>query len=515
MDKLSCTWSGFELRPLELLVPPLLLLRPRRSEELPEAAGGYGKTPHGHTTRTGRSMGGTVLTFSLICLTIFRFTCVRDLMQVKHNGFVPFLWFSHTHTAEPLTYVFWYAALLVIVYASYDSRPVCNRRKLASKLMVPEVLALFILCLADSALVVVCDHDENELGDVTLAVDLESPWLTDLGPAFLDDLPRLWFMINLAVLIGVTIVGNISPPSGTTRGAIFDGIWALFVSQLVAMMFQRIGTRTKVGLHVLRHNTTLAICCGLSVLWCTHSLAMSLAIVFRQHEHEHSVPTVGQVWRQLTQRRALPRILKVLAFCISLCAFNSLLEPGMMENPHEELFLLALNGMALVMAARVSQAATRCEHPSWEASLICVVGVTGSFCWWAELCGPGSSLQDSSFQRAVSILFAAVTQLVLTALFADIFRRRLEPTAGQSLFFTFWACTMLVIGSKLEHHSAVHLVCHHKRPLRVWEVLEHMGEFGVCEFGLISTMSWFTYMAQKAAWWWDSHPNSGLHQPLL
>eukprot|EP00416_Gambierdiscus_australes_P008272 CAMPEP_0171126274 /NCGR_PEP_ID=MMETSP0766_2-20121228/112983_1 /TAXON_ID=439317 /ORGANISM="Gambierdiscus australes, Strain CAWD 149" /LENGTH=570 /DNA_ID=CAMNT_0011589301 /DNA_START=1 /DNA_END=1713 /DNA_ORIENTATION=- len=521
--------ASWRCRLLELLLPPLFLMRPRLAEEVAHHRK-QGKEQHSHE---GRSVTGMVLAFSLISFTIFRFATVRDLMHVQRTAYLPVAMFKIPEKAEPFFFVFWYIAFAVLVGASFRYRPAGSKR-MASKLFVPEVLALFSLLIADCLLVVLCDYDQNEVGDPTLAVDLPintsldwDAWFRTLASDILDDLPRLWFMLNLSLLISITIAGHISPPTGTTAGVIFDVMWSIFVSQCVAMMLQRTATRTKVVLDLLKHSCCLAVLCALSVLFCTHSLAMSLAIVFRQHEHDHKVPSIRMVLHEVLHERTGARLGKVVVFLGALYIVNSSLEPGMIENPHEELLIAALDLAALLVAADVFLYAKRGRsHSSWEATLICVVGSLGSFAWWSELCKPtheggllvaalgkGALPEEGGMQRAVVIIIAVVTHIMLSALFADVFRRKLEPTVNQCLFFTFWAITMLFMGAKLEHHSAVHLMRHHRGVLRVWEVLEHLGEFGICEFGLISTMAWITYLAQNAARWWG--PDATRHVEII
>jgi len=386
-------------------------------------------------------------------------------------------------------------------------------------MMVPEVMALLVLCAADAMWVIVCDHDENEAGEMALEFGLDPPVGLNFTYGILDDLPRLWFMLNLALLLSITIIGNISPPAGTTRGVIFDIIWSLIVSQLTAMMLQRTASRTKVIQKWLKHNLFLATTCGLSVLFCTHSLAMSLAIVFRQHEHDHAVPGFLQVWDVITKKDATRRLGKVAAFCIALCVFNCLLEPGMMESVFEAVMVTLLNLAALGTAISVCRwGKTNHTHSSWEASLILLVGSLGSFCWWSELFNPDHTLDVF---RTMCISLAVVTHISLTALFADVFRHRVAPSCQQCLVFTFWSCSMLFMGAKLEHHAAVEHERHHRKSLKVWELLEHLGEFGVCEFGLISTMAWLAYLAQHAVSWWDVDSSASdsdkeaLTEPLL
>jgi len=313
------------------------------------------------------------------------------------------------------------------------------------------------------------------------------------------------------VLISTTLRGCISPPSGTVKGAIFDVTWALIVSQLVALTLHRASTRhIDMVVQVLQKNTYLAVCCGLSALAFTHSLAMALAIVFRTHEHEHVVPTFQQTLRILSHQKAA----KVIVFCAALFLFNSLLDPGMLEKPHEELLIMALNGVALLVYANVQMSGKRGHiHGSWESTLLLAVGSLSSLCWWAELFS-SDSLENLGLQRTLCISQCAITHFAMTSLSVDTFRCRLDPSANQCLFLTFWACTMLFVGAKLEHHAACAHHDHHRHGHEVWEIMAHLGEFGLCEFGMISTAAWLTHLAQNADRWWHMQP-TGLDEPLL
>jgi len=298
---------------------------------------------------------------------------------------------------------------------------------------------------------------------------------------------------------------------GTVKGAIFDVTWALIVSQLVALTLHRASTRhVDLVVQVLTKNTYLAVCCGLSALTFTHSLAMSLAIVFRTHEHEHVVPTFQQTLRILSNQK----IAGVIVFCAALYLFNNLLDPGMLEKPHEELLIMGLNGVALLVYVNVQMSGKRGHiHANWEATLLMAVGSLSSLCWWAELFS-SDALEHLAPQRTLCIIICAITHFAMTVLSVDTFRCRLDPSANQCLFLTFWACTMLFIGAKLEHHAACAHHDHHRHGHEVWEIMAHLGEFGLCEFGMISSVAWLTHLAQNADRWWHMKLG-GLGEPLL
>mmetsp|Transcript_88318 Transcript_88318/g.232753 ORF Transcript_88318/g.232753 Transcript_88318/m.232753 type:complete len:117 (+) Transcript_88318:2-352(+) len=61
---------------------------------------------------------------------------------------------------------------------------------------------------------------------------------------------------------------------------------------------------------------------------------------------------------------------------------------------------------------------------------------------------------------------------------------------------TFWAAFQVLLGLATEHHASM---CHEdERAIPVGALLAHAGEFGLCEFGLITTLGWVTYAAEHA-----------------
>lgn len=295
------------------------------------------------------------------------------------------------------------------------------------------------------------------------------------------------------------------------------------------MWLQRSATRSDLK-EDTDHSILQAVTCGMSVLLFTHSLAMALAVVFRQHEHEHGVPTMAKLVHTLTKRRTAPRTVKVLSFLVCLYFFNWYLTPlGMFQDWHEELMIALLNMGAIGIFLQLHVTGKRGTshrgehiHSSWEASLIMVVGSLGSFCWWSELFGQDAQEEldgDKSFQRFCEencMRLCAVTHFCMTSLFVDVFRGRIEPSVSQCIFLTFWSGVMLVVGAKLEHWSAIEHQQHHRHGFQVWEILEHLGEFGVCEMGLISMIAWLTHLSKNWDGWLDHGELSmSLSKPLL
>jgi len=533
------------MRIWDMVFPPLLLLSPRGPGEPPFKSHGHGDGGHGgdhghgsdhghggehghdeehalgsdhghsidhhaHDDHHGGTDGltGVALAFFFVFLTLFRFASMGSLTAAKNVSFVPLMWFRVAAESELLTFAFWYVVFVVATLAFFSYRP----PNLSKKLLVPEVVALLVLAAADTALVVVGEHDENEFDAAIMAGSApQVPWQTGYIGGIIDDLPRLWFIINLVVLISATLRGCISPPGGTLKGAIFDVTWALVVSQLVALTLHRAATRhNDMVVHVLTQNTYLAVACGLSALAFTHSLAMSLAIVFRTHEHEHVVPTFGQTIRILSHKKAA----KCIVFCAALYVYNNQLDPGMLYKPHEEMIIMLLNTVALLVYANVQLSGKRGHvHANWEATLLMAVGSLASLCWWSELFS-SDALESLGIQRTLCISQCAVTHFCMTILSVDVFRCRLDPGPNQCLFLTFWACTMLFMGAKLEHHAACAHHDHHREGHEIWEIMAHLGEFGLCEYGIISTMAWLTHLAQNADRWWHVRP-TGLAEPLL
>jgi len=293
---------------------------------------------------------------------------------------------------------------------------------------------------------------------------------------------------------------------------VFDVVWSVLVSQLVAMLSLRSATRTRLIQHVLRHNRCLAILSGLSVLFFTHSLSMSLAIVFRAHEHHHSVPSVSQLVRTVFKWNPRRKAKKMLFFFFGWMIVIRAMERGSSINSHQELILASLNGTGLVLASRnVFSRKVGRPRQSWEASLIIFVGSIASLLWWAELFSP-DSLNRLTPMRTFVVMLSVVTHVTLTAYFADAFRKRIVPPVSHCIYFTFWAGTMLFLGAKLEHFSAIEHQRHHSEYMTGWEILRHIGEVGLCEFGLISLMAWVTHLAANAADWLEAY-EAVLHLP--
>uniref|UniRef100_A0A7S4PXU0 Uncharacterized protein n=1 Tax=Alexandrium monilatum TaxID=311494 RepID=A0A7S4PXU0_9DINO len=488
-----------------VLFPPLGLLQPkRRSEETKHEVGHRSKE---HSARC------VALTFALLAHTLFRFAADPGLTKVHRDAWVPLLTLNLPNWAEPWTYIFWYVILTAIVIASFPDRPISEREtawQRFDKMLVPEVVALFFFCGADAMLTILADVESCAQGKPTL-VRASGVWVH----AVLDCVPRLWLLLNFTILISATISGCISPPAGTLRGAVFDFLWPLMVMQLTAMVMQRSVERTSLVQTMLKDDVMLATCCGLSVLFFTHSLAMSMAIVFRTHEQAHEVPTVHQLLTHVITAESNRGAVSMWCFGAAWYCFNHFIDPGMMENLHEELMITVMNVVALAVAGyNLMWGKHGHAHPSLEANLVIFVGSVASLCWWGELHGP-HNIEESTPMRTVVISIAAVTHMVMTFFFADVFSQKIDPPAHHCLLLTFWAGTMLFVGAKLEHHSAVEHQQHHKGGgMLEWELLSHLGEFGLCEFGLVSTVAWITHLAANSRRWWLTDHRRLLH-PLL
>lgn len=485
---------------LVLLLPPLGLLEPRRRPDL---------KPARHEEHSARCV---TLTFALLGHTLFRFASDAELTSVHRNAWVPLLTFNMPEWAECWTYVFWYVVLAALVLASYPDRPVSRRESVLQrfdKMLVPEVVALFLFCSADAIMTIIADVETVGKGKPTL-----KRFSGVYMHAVLDALPRFWLLLNFTLLISATIAGGISPAPKTFRGAVFDSLWPVVVMQLTSMVVQRSAERTQLVQTVLQEDEIMAFFCGLSVLFFTHSFAMSMAIVFRTHEHPHEVPTVHQLLAHVITAESCCAAVGIWSISASWYAFNSFLGQGMLENYHEEIMITAMNAVALAIAlynlffGKLGHA-----HHSLESSLTIFVGSVASLCWWGELHGPDSVEQARPFRTFV-IGLCAVTHVVLTFFFADVFSRKIDPPAWHCIALTWWAGTMLIVGAKLEHHSAVEHHKHHRDHMLEWELLEHLGEFGLCEFGLVSTVAWITHLAANSRRWWIVG-HGGLEKPLL
>jgi len=498
--QLRCFWRS--TRCVDLVFPPLLLLKPRsevvtpqavRPRRQPQQQRHYGQQDQGLLST------GMLLTFTLNLLTMFRFATSTSLMQEGGVGFMPFLWLS-MHWTGTSTYLFWYLLFVAVVIASFGSRP----HKLSHRILVPEVVVLFMLMLADCAFVVLGANSEEDFEAAIVFSGVEAPWADSFSTGVVDNLFRFWFVVNVVLLLAATITGCISPPSGTITRSVFDVAWALFTSQLVAMWLQRAASSTHVAVQYnLGKSGLLATCRGLSTLYFTHSFTCAMALVLRHHEREHFVPTLGQILRTCNQKHPRSWLIKTTMFCAGAYIWNS----WMLS---EVLPLTILNLGALWVRMQIGSAG-RGQAPacnSWDACVVLAVGGIGSLCWWAKLFGPYST-DSSSSQQSFSACLSAITHFTMTSLFADTFNKRLHPSANQCLFLLFWSFATLCLGMKL-HHRSVSIHCQrNKNGYDTWEALTFLGESSLCEFGLLSVAAWVKHIVQSADRWWQV----GLAQP--
>jgi len=491
------TLDGFALTVCELLLPPLLLLRPKYGKKSSDSEEDI-TAPE----EQGQSSRCIALTFTFIGHALFRYTSDAKLLDVRSDNWVPLLTCNMPESAGLQIVIFWYLLMLALVWASYPDRPHSAGVMLQDKIrrmLVPEVLALFLFCGADAAMTIVSDVDKVDDGSFQLV-----RFTGNVMSGVLGTLPRLWFLLNLTLLISATIVGGISPPRGTARGVVFDFLWPVVMMQVTAMLIHRSATRIMMVQTVLQHDVFLACSCGLSVLFFTHIFTMAIAIIFRSHEHLHEVPSMLQILHRLGAAKSSRGVLAIWALCSGWFVLGNHLEPGMMETWYEEILIAVLSGAALAVAiANLARVKPGRSIPSLESNMVLCMGSVASLVWWSMLQGP-DSLQHYSHSRTAVIILCTVTHIVLTFLFADVFAGRMDPPPHHCLFLTFWAGAMLFIGLKLEHHTAVEHFDHHRAHMLKWECLEHLGEFALCEFGLVSTVAWLTHLAGNADRWLDS-----------
>merc|ERR1712226_1249084 len=101
----------------------------------------------------------------------------------------------------------------------------------------------------------------------------------------------------------------------------------------------------------------------------------------------------------------------------------------------------------------------------------------------------------------------------ITAFSADTFAGRLKPNVQEAVVVNFWAATQCFQGLAAEHHAASHH--HHGHGLSVHGLLNHLGEFGLCEFGLITMLAWGTYVSEVLHEVLPLKNKRGLKEPLI
>jgi len=475
-----------------------------------------------------------VLAVSLVFLALFRFASDPTIGAGGNEDFV-ILTFQAPPGFGPLVALFWAFVLGALVLSTFFSRrPGCPRKPIR-EIVVPEIGALLLFFIADCMLEVVRIIDD----DMNFNITLEGIWRSS-GP-IAAMLRRRWFIANFGLLMSITIVESLAPPRGSGLAIVFDAGWLAILAQAVSLFLHHSICRRE---SLQRWGSTFAAALyGLSLYLFTHSVALVSAIVFRKHEGVHRPPNVSEVCRLLVQDDPLRNTLAIAGFVMALTTVavapalfdwdllhNHVMERGMLDEllewaggewghhravpessyavwlqavslglcsgPHATAALSLVNVVALLAALRCTLRnwGARPAHAqaSWEAELTIATGCLASLCWWALLF-PAGFTQVVWWQRAGRAL-GAFTHIMLAAFSADVFAGRQGPVWYETSAVTFWAAFQVLQGLATEHHACM---CHEDgHSPAVGALLVHGGEFGLCEFGLITTLGWVTYAAE-------------------
>jgi len=151
----------------------------------------------------------------------------------------------------------------------------------------------------------------------------------------------------------------------------------------------------------------------------------------------------------------------------------------------------------------------RPPRPSYESVLVWATGCLATFVW-CELAASGRS---GSLLKFAGVLLGAASHYIITGISADTFSERMETNLMEAVVMLFWASTQCIQGLMLEHRAAT---SHHGHGgLSVHGLLNHLGEFGLCEFGLIATLAWATKITEEIVELPQKGGVGSLRKPLL
>jgi len=448
-----------------------------------------------------------LMTISLVCLTLSRFAVDAALSEPSTKNLVVTA-FVAPSGSELLVTLFWVCLLALMVYASCANRP-----KILHGLdfvLIPEIVALGLFFLADSYLEAFKVLDVNLDAHITMdEVKERAPWLLTL-------FVRRWLSGNFAVLLSFTITESISPQTFSLSGLALDAGWAILFAQAVAMFLHTTLCRSAAlasWAQAYRGSVSAALLYGFALYYYTHGLALIAAVVFRRHEGVPHPPTVGRVFTVVARQGLMPAVARCGIFI--LCLLITVLVPAIVDHPYSQAhhhgegheshllhavsqgllsglcgcFVLSCINIVTVMAALRCYMRPQVHkiRSSYEAALAWGVGGLGSLAW-CRLLSSEDGL-DAPWWQFFSALLAFTTHVCLAAFSADVFAGRQVPNWTEAITVTFWAALQCVEGLAAEHHAAT---SHHCYPMNVGALLEHLGEFGLCEFGLIVTLAWVT-----------------------
>jgi len=491
------------------LCPPLLIFKPTAEAHghAKDAESAHSAAAHDEDKDDSHRYSAMrpLMTVALTCLALSRFATNPILSDPNSKNLV-IAAFAAPAGSEIAVSVFWAALLVFMVWASCQHLP--SHVHGLDYVLIPEIVALAVFFVADTYLEAfkVLDADLNATISVE-EVKQQAPWLLAL-------LWRRWLSGNFAALLSFTITESISPQTFSLSGLVFDAGWAIVFSQGVALFLSNTLCRSAAlasWAHAYRGSVTAALLYGFSLYYYTHGLALIAAIVFRKHEGVDHPPTVARVWRAVARQGAKEAVVRCIAFVLALLFV--VVVPALVDHPlsrqpsgHGEPHLLhavaagllsgqcgcfvlsCANTLAILAAMRCyMRPQVKKVRASYEAALAWILGGLGSLAWCGVLSGEDSL--NAPWWQYSAALTAFIAHIFLASFSADVFAGRQVPDWTEANIVTFWAALQLIEGLAAEHHAAT---SHHCHSMDVGALLAHLGEFGLCEFGLIITLAWIT-----------------------
>ena len=487
-----------------------------------------------------------LLTVALTCMTLSGFAGDATLRDPNNNWRV-MLWHVARHEDEWGVIVLLVIYMLLMVWVTRRSRP--NHLHGVDHLLIPEVVAFGFFFLANLAVESFKLLDENLDGQISFH-ELMHCW-PGLILFLVRRWTSGNMSLLLAITITESISPHPKKVDGLF-GVLFDVGWAIAFAQAVALFLNSTLSRSAaLEAWTQRHrgSSEMALLYGFSLFYYTHGLALIAAIVFRKHEGAEHPPAVGRVWEVVVrERRGMPLAWMVVGFCslvLLVVVWPCLLdhppaaaeanhqldqvvegpqewlhgmplapatntrqqqpklplvtvhveEPqwlhavsqGMLSGPCGCFALTVVNMAAIVAAFRCwCRPDTRRIRASYQSALTWAVGGLGSLSWCRMLMA-GFSASPPIWQY-LSACFAFFTHIALASFSADTFAGRQNPRASEIAVVTFWASVQLLQGLAAEHHAAT---SHHADgSLDAGGLLVHLGDFAMCEFGLIVSVAW-------------------------
>jgi len=516
-----------------LALPPLILLRrkPAVAQEL--TSNRLSQAPPTLDTQalTTTSLR-VVMLLTAVCMVLLRFSAQPSLGESCNHNLLVATW-QAPQGAGPLVFLFWFLLLCFMLFTLRASQEPSAHSKTLSSLLVPEVAALLLFLLAEVLLEAaqVLDTDGNaqvsfrELRDGILVI--------------FRLIPRVWLLTNFTLLLSIAITGALSPLQ-ELEWVVFAAWLLIFVQSLSLFLHHSL---TRQGLLFRTNSVALALLFGFALYFFTHSCSLISMVLLRKHETAQHPPTIFQMLDHFSRAKHVFGLSCVTIAVLSVVALPVFLDGDEPFDVQERRFWLLwwrsrkksafaplqhawwlsalsrppcsgmfsavfrviLNVCALSGAwscVKRDRHASRMSTGSYESSLTCCTAALASLCWFDMLA------ESCVWWQRLSLIISAATHVCLAGFSGDVFDGLLSPRVVELAPVFTWAFVQAFTGLTLEHRASVS-VGHHG--LSSMAVLEHLGELGLCEFGLIVTLGWVTVVAEIA-----HHPNNrDLVKPLL